>query len=340
MANSLNNLIPPFFSGIAYNSLTGFVHDVSRITNRCGGHKLDDHATISSKGGKKMPATYIYSHLKGAVPFHSAGLFVSDVSWSHAPRRNPNEEIILCISGTLYLEVDNTAYELKENEFLFIPANTSFKGNKPSEKGLSFYWFHFYLPQGKETVSDPFVRKSSTPEIYLPLYSSEMNLCKTIILLNQLIASMKSSQTNNGFLDYLVTAILLELSEEARSVYEDTEEREPHNRFLHYVKEWIRMNSNHPLTIEEIANHFGYNKAYLSHTFSKNTGTTISQFILQVRMEKAKSLLLNTNDTVTKVAADCGFKDEKYFMRVFKQTENMTPTAFRSALRHIKLNNT
>lgn len=340
MANSLNNLIPPSFFDIAYNSLTGFVHDVSRITNRCGGHKLDDHATISSKGGKKMPATYIYSHLKGAVPFHSAGLFVSDVSWSHAPRRNPNEEIILCISGTLYLEVDNTAYELKENEFLFIPANTSFKGNKPSEKGLSFYWFHFYLPQGKETVSDPFVRKSSTPEIYLPLYSSEMNLCKTIILLNQLIASMKSSQTNNGFLDYLVTAILLELSEEARSVYEDTEEREPHNRFLHYVKEWIRMNSNHPLTIEEIANHFGYNKAYLSHTFSKNTGTTISQFILQVRMEKAKSLLLNTNDTVTKVAADCGFKDEKYFMRVFKQTENMTPTAFRSALRHIKLNNT
>jgi len=289
-----------------------------------------------------MHPTYLSSSIEGPISFHSSGLFVSDVPWFHAPRKNPNEEIIIGVSGTLYLEVDNHTYELRENDFLCIPAGTPFKGYKQSNKGLSFYWFHFLLPSEKRIVTNPTFldKEKELPKIILPLYSSKLNLSKAIILINQLISGMKSLQTNTAFLNYLVTSILLGISEEVRlSLEQQLTRKEPLNRFLHFVMEWIQMNSNQPLTIEEIANHFGYNKAYLSHAFSKNTGMTISQFILQTRMDKAKSLLLNTNEPITKIASNCGFADEKYFMRVFKKRENMTPTAFRSALRHIKLNN-
>lgn len=283
----------------------------------------------------------IHKIINGPVTFHSAGLFVSDVPWAHAPRKNPNEEIIIGISGILFLEVDNLTYEIKENDFIYIPAGVSFRGHKTSNKGLSFYWFHFQFPQDKKefTMLPLPSDEQQIAEISLPLFSTTINLSKAIILINQLISGMKSVQFNKAFLHYLVTSILLEISEAARLSQEVQILKEPRHRFLHFVMEWIQMNITNPLTIEDIANHFGYNKAYLSHTFSKNTGMTISQFILQARLDKAKSLLLNSNDSITKIAIDCGFKDEKYFMRVFKKQEQMTPSAFRSALRHIKLNN-
>lgn len=63
-------------------------------------------------------------------------------------------------------------------------------------------------------------------------------------------------------------------------------------------------------------------------------------YIHDIKMTKAKELLTNTTMTVKEIAHHVGFSDEKYFMRLFKKYEKMTPSQFRNAyyLTHMNIN--
>ena len=68
-----------------------------------------------------------------------------------------------------------------------------------------------------------------------------------------------------------------------------------------------------------------------SSSYKKLTGTTLTQYINSVRIESAKNLLTSTDFTLKEIAFYCGFFDEKYFFKVFKQYEDMTPSEFKGA---------
>lgn len=70
---------------------------------------------------------------------------------------------------------------------------------------------------------------------------------------------------------------------------------------------------------------------YLSACFKKETGTTFTEFLTGIRIEKAKSLLVQTDLPVGEIALACGIPDLNYFSRLFKANVNTTPTQFRES---------
>lgn len=71
------------------------------------------------------------------------------------------------------------------------------------------------------------------------------------------------------------------------------------------------------------------NPCYLSTTFRKETGQTLTQYVMQKRMELAKNLLVTTEFQIQTVALHCGIHDICYFTKSFKKYTGMTPTAYR-----------
>ncbi len=63
--------------------------------------------------------------------------------------------------------------------------------------------------------------------------------------------------------------------------------------------------------------------------FKQATGVSPWTYLTQTRLERAKELLRDTNQTVTEIALDVGFSDSSYFARVFKASEGISPSAFR-----------
>jgi two-component system response regulator YesN len=61
---------------------------------------------------------------------------------------------------------------------------------------------------------------------------------------------------------------------------------------------------------------------------------TFSQYLFKIRIEKALYLLENTNDKVYVIAGKIGYKDDKYFYRVFKKKFGMTPDEYRRNIRN------
>lgn len=84
------------------------------------------------------------------------------------------------------------------------------------------------------------------------------------------------------------------------------------------------------LDYDAIASEMGIGRAQLNRKLKAITGVTTKEYILKLRLARAKELLLTTNLTVAEITYRCGMEDPGYFGTVFRKTVGMTPLAFRS----------
>jgi iron complex transport system substrate-binding protein len=82
-------------------------------------------------------------------------------------------------------------------------------------------------------------------------------------------------------------------------------------------------------TLESLAENFFVSKATLIYNFKKYASCSPIDFLLNVRLTKAKELLLNTKKSVNEISEICGFSSANYFGLIFKQKENLSPANYR-----------
>lgn len=95
------------------------------------------------------------------------------------------------------------------------------------------------------------------------------------------------------------------------------------------MKGYLQRNYHQKITIGELANYFGYNKAYLSNLFSREVGQTVTQYLHTLRLERGRQLLLTSNYSIREVAERVGIEDEKYFSRLFQKQFQIAPRSYR-----------
>ena len=81
-------------------------------------------------------------------------------------------------------------------------------------------------------------------------------------------------------------------------------------------------------SIRSIANELNYNYSYLSFIFKKKTGTTLQRYIVNKKMEKARSFLGERGMSITQTANALGYKSAQAFSKVFSGTYGMSPSAY------------
>jgi AraC family transcriptional regulator, pdu and cob operon regulator len=91
------------------------------------------------------------------------------------------------------------------------------------------------------------------------------------------------------------------------------------------ARHYIEQNYQKKLTIEEIANCVFLSKSHFSHMFKKEVGISPINYLNRFRIDKAKELLQNTNNSITEIAANVGFQSLPHFNRIFKSLEKITP---------------
>ncbi|KUO50345.1 MAG: hypothetical protein APF76_11590 [Desulfitibacter sp. BRH_c19] len=95
---------------------------------------------------------------------------------------------------------------------------------------------------------------------------------------------------------------------------------------------YIMVNLDKQVTLESIADLVHTSPGYLSRLFKSTTGVSLSSFIIEARIEKAKFLLLHENDKGLKaIAKEVGFSTVQHFCNTFKRIEKVSPANFRSA---------
>ncbi len=92
---------------------------------------------------------------------------------------------------------------------------------------------------------------------------------------------------------------------------------------------FIRFNIDQPLSLNHLADTLGVHPSYLSRTFKKALGMTLTDYINKLRIEEAKYLLDQGNESVATIALSVGYNDPNYFSKVFTKLEHVTPYAYR-----------
>ena len=95
------------------------------------------------------------------------------------------------------------------------------------------------------------------------------------------------------------------------------------------VCDYISENYEKELTTEKIAEVFSFSRCYLSTLFRKSTGTTLYDYLVCYRLNKAKTLLTESAFSVEEIAEKTGFKESGTFIRTFKRKEKITPLQYR-----------
>ncbi|RKP48727.1 response regulator [Cohnella endophytica] len=95
------------------------------------------------------------------------------------------------------------------------------------------------------------------------------------------------------------------------------------------VQTFIQDNLHTELTRDDIAHSIYRNPAYLSRMFRKETGFSLSDYIAQLRIDRAKRYLVETNDKVSNIAEDVGYVHFSYFAKLFKKMTGLSPQEYR-----------
>ena len=98
------------------------------------------------------------------------------------------------------------------------------------------------------------------------------------------------------------------------------------------AKEFIRANYKKKIKLEDISKEVYLSPYYLSHIFKKETRSTLFQYLTNVRIEEAKSLLETTQYSTTRISFEVGFADQSYFCKVFKKIEGISPYKYRKRI--------
>lgn len=105
------------------------------------------------------------------------------------------------------------------------------------------------------------------------------------------------------------------------------------DQFILDVIAYIHREINSTITIQKLCTRFHINRNTLNQRFRKTTGLSVIDYVIQRRISLAKYSLAFTELTIQEIAEACGFKEQTYFTKVFKQHVGIVPTLYRTNAR-------
>lgn len=208
-------------------------------------------------------------------------------------------------------------YTSKEKEYVSDPQHIIFlpKGGTYSLKGIKQGYFPLINFDCAYFPNHDF--------ICIPVESSDEFIKDYENLKNLFLFEMNNLKIMSSFYDLLHKIFQLELPKK--------------NSLLPAIK-YIEKNIGNPrLNNNILAEELKISEVYFRKQFLKEYGTTPKQFILNIRIEKAKQLLSDGVFSVTSIANDCGFSNVYHFCKIFKKKTGVTPTEYMVKHRVYKL---
>lgn len=250
-------------------------------------------------------------------------------------------------TGSLHLSQDGEDFTVGSGEYVFLPPYHEHFGTEPSKSLLSYFWVHFTLPEDTEVTAYPDLPtleelglshfkadgaadESAARDLYLwPERGSTHYRGKIPQYFAELLDMTRQQPTYPAHMPAcLLTLLLMQVSRETQESLVVQENDLP--PILNKVTKWMRSNLDNDISMFYAAAEFNYSPDYLASLFRKYFHMSFTRCLNLMRIDAAKAMLVSQNCSIKEAAYSCGFPDEKYFMKVFREVVGMTPTAYKN----------
>lgn len=255
-------------------------------------------------------------------------------------RCGPNKRIshVLHIveSGTGILEMDGRKYPLGGGEVFLIPSSVEAWYEADMDHPWTYHWVGFEGMDAQDVIRESgFSREKPVRRIHCM-----GDVCKYI---DAMIRSQKLVYENelkrNGLLMLLMSELIADNRDAClREGKPFPSHRYPSSAYVENAMQYIAANFDKQLKINKLADHIGVNRSYLASIFKKIIGCSPQEYLMNFRIEKAKTLLKKGDIQVSEVAARVGYGDPLAFSKVFKARTGRSPREYKEEKRKLVVN--
>lgn len=250
-----------------------------------------------------------------------SGYFYYDANY-HLSRKNYNSYLIMLITkGSCHVSYSGNTTTALVNDVVFLDCNHTH--SYTSNGGFEALWLHFDGPMAS-AYATYLLRDNSTV----------FNLTKSNRLhhhLEDIYTLFKAGHSiNEPRLSNSITSILTELLLSGTPSSESTDRGPSIENTIHFINEHF----SRPLSLNDLAEQSALSPYYFTRIFTKETGMTPYQYLIQTRLSAAKYLLKTSSYSIKEITFSCGFGSESNFCYTFKKWEHMTPSQYRHSENH------
>ena len=246
--------------------------------------------------------------------------------WIHNGRRLSTNIIVCVEDGTCTFRIGEQLYSLSKDDFIIVPQNTFYA---PHTNTFCRFWVgHFegafirQIAEDAHYVSDDRLKQYENI-LFLPETGNAdqrlWSYIQTITEENKHIDANRRFRIQLSFLN-----LLDHISVSPAAAGENSLAQAIHSYIISHLRQSI--------SLQDIANHFGYTKQHIIQVFKRNYFATPVSFLIEKRLELAKMLLAETNLPIHQIAPKCGYEDPNYFSRLFREKYALSPQQYRSNL--------
>ena len=151
--------------------------------------------------------------------------------------------------------------------------------------------------------------------------------------IEQMLEAYQLSYSNelkrNGLLHLVMSAFVEDYCQNNAALGVAATHPYPGAVYVKHAVEYMTYHYDEKLKINDLADFIGINRSYLTSSFKKHMGCSPQEFLINLRVEKAKSLLKKTDMSINAVANAVGYPDQLAFSKVFKQHCGMSPRMYK-----------
>ena len=217
--------------------------------------------------------------------------------------------------GTLY--VGNKKYDVSKGDCFLLPPNINTYYEADFVNPYTYHWIGFSGIEAKELLEKSGFIKD---DIYVirPLgYDDILSRFKSI---DNIIPK-------KGITRYLLLADLYLLLSEL--IYENNSESDEIKDYVDLAIKYMNTNYSKKISINDVTQTIGIERTYFYRLFYKNMNISPQDYLIKLRLEKAKLLLCNTLKPIKDVAISVGYDNYVSFIKIFKEKEGISPTLYR-----------
>lgn len=271
------------------------------------------------------------------VYIHS-GLTSAPVNGRHPNRRNIGVfDLLVVIRGQLNVTENGNPYEIKSGMFLILRPDTHHFGTTGCTEETDYYWLHFQTPgpwHADETYHAPRrdevqELKAMTPNyftVHIPQFGILPQPKKAVGFLETL-SSLVQYGHQAKFL-WRQQVVFQELIEQLSAAL-DIPTSSPSSVCAERAAAYLRKHYQEEFKVQELGDSINFHPVYIARCMQKEFGCSPVEYLQHYRIEQAKMLLMQTDFSISRIAAEVGFNHAAYFTSCFTKQEGISPRKYR-----------
>ena len=250
-----------------------------------------------------------------------SGILNGKKGWSAVMHRHNFCEIMYVTAGQGFLSIEGKQYSLRTGDVVVYNTGVFHKESCIGDE-LSILFFAVENVRIPGMIDGCIVPPDACPVIEAGSYDDVLKSFLSVMVteLNEKNAHYKAISTSiAGLFCYYILRL-----------YDIKVENHLLTDVCSKAKEYIDQNYQQDINLDNFASNFHVSKYYFVRTFKEHTGLAPMKYLLYVRMSAAKELLARTDMPIAKIAYEVGYLSALNFSRVFKNSENISPTEYRN----------